>query len=286
MPGQPSSDVPRGVRDLLEEWGLRREGDQVWGRFSVVVPVTTADGEPAVLKVADPGIETEHEALALQRWGGRGAVRLLRADPHRRAVLLERLERRDLTEQWDVQACEVVGDLYGLLHVPAPPQLLPLTAYVGGNLEPLAALPRDAGLPRRMVEQCVALLRDLTTDPASTGTLVHGDLHYENVLQRAAELDGADGGWVAIDPHAMSGDPHWEPAPLLWNRFDEVAEDVRRALRARFHAVVDAAGLDEDRARAWATVRLVLNAFRAVRDGEPDPAYVTRMLTVAKAIAD
>jgi streptomycin 6-kinase len=276
--------LPPVLRGLLEEWDLERETDEVWGRFSVAVPVRTGDGERAVLKVADPGIETEHEALALQKWGGRGAVRLLRADPHRRAVLLERLERRDLTEEWDVHACEVVGDLYGLLHVRAPPQVVLLTSYVGRNLEPLAALPRDAGLPRRMVEQCVALLRDLTTDPASTGTLVHGDLHYENVLVRPASDSGGD--WVAIDPHAMSGDPHWEPAPLLWNRFDEVAGDVRRALRARFHAVVDAAGLDEDRARAWATVRLVLNAFWAVRDGMPDPAYVTRMLTVVKAIAD
>lgn len=281
--------LPSVLRGLLEEWGLERETDEVWGRSCVAVPVRTAEGEPAVLKVAGPGPETEHEALALQHWGGRGAVRLLRADPRRRAVLLERLERRDLTDEWDVHACEVVGDLYGLLHVPAPPQLLPLTTYVGAFLEPLKALPRDAGLPRRMVEQCVALLRDLTTDPASTGVLVHGDLHYENVLARIdgdGDGDGGDGTWVAIAPHAMSGDPHWEPAPLLWHRFDEVAGDVRRALRARFHAVVDAAGLDEDRARAWATVRLVLNAYRAVRDGEPDPAYVTRMLTVAKAISD
>ncbi len=284
-----SDSLPPVLRDLLGEWDLERETDAVWGRFSVAVPVRTAEGERAVLKIADPGVETEHEALALQHWGGRGAVRLLRADPRRRAVLLERLERRDLTEEWDVHACEVVGDLYGLLHVPAPPRLLPLTTYVGAFLEPLRALPRDAGLPRRMVEQCVALLRDLTGDPASTGVLVHGDLHYENVLLRPAaedETEGADGAWVAIDPHAMSGDPHWEPAPLLWNRFDEVAGDVRRALRARFHAVVDAAGLDEDRARAWATVRLVLNAFWAVRDGAPDPAYVTRMLTVVKAISD
>ena len=49
-------------------------------------------------------------------------------------------------------------------------------------------------------------------------------------------------------------------------------------------ARVDAAGLDEDRVRAWAVVRLVLNAFRAVRAGDPGPAYVTRMLTVVKAV--
>lgn len=266
------------LRDLLEEWDLELESDEVWGRFSEVVPVRTADGGRAVLKVADPGIETEHEALALQRWGGRGAVRLLRADPRRRAVLLERLERRDLTGEWDVHACEAVADLYRLLHVPAPPQLLPLTDYVGRYVEPLAALPRDAPLPRRMVEQCLSHLRDLVADPASTGTMVHGDLHYENVLADST------GEWVAIDPHAMSGDPHWEPAPLLWNRLEEAQGDLRRTVRVRFETVVDAVGLDEDRARAWAVVRLVLNAFWAVRDGDPDPAYVTRMLTVLKAV--
>lgn len=278
MSDPSSTPLPRAMRDLLEEWDLTLESDEVWGRFSTVVPVRDDDGRQAVLKVADPGLETEHEALALQRWGGRGAVRLLRADPHRRAVLLERLERRDLTQEWDVQACETVADLYGLLHVPAPPQLVPLTEYVGRYADPMRALPRDAPLPRRMVEQCLAHLRDLTTDPASTGTLVHGDLHYENVLSDRT------GEWVAIDPHAMSGDPHWEPAPLLWNRLDEAVGDLRRTIRVRFETVVDAAGLDEDRARAWAVVRLVLNAFWAIRDGDPDPAYVTRMLTVLKAV--
>lgn len=282
--------LPRTLDDLLEEWSLEPGEETWWGHASVVLPVTDRDGEPAVLKVAFPDVETEHEALALQRWGGNGAVRLRRADPHRRAVLLERLERRDLSEEWDVHACEVAAGLYGRLHVPAPPQLLLLTDYVGRYVEPLRALPRDAPLPHRVVEHCLSLLADLVADPASTGTLVHGDLHYANVL---ADPSGS-GEWRAIDPHAMSGDPHWEPAPLLWNRFEETVGDVRRALRTRFEAVVDAAGLDEDRARAWAVVRLVLNAFWAVRDAQragraptrEDRAYVTRMLTVLKAVQD
>ena len=62
-----------------------------------------------MLKVGFPDDESEHEDLALQHWHGRGAVRLLRADPHRRALLLERLHPEDLTERWDLEACEVVG---------------------------------------------------------------------------------------------------------------------------------------------------------------------------------
>ena len=55
---------------------------------------------------------TEH--LALRAWGGNGAVQLLRADPRRFALLLERLEPRDLTTIDALDAC-VLLDLL-LLH--------------------------------------------------------------------------------------------------------------------------------------------------------------------------
>ena len=56
-----------------------------------------------MLKIGFPDDESEHEALALQRWGGDGAVRLLRADPHRQAMLLERLSAVDLTSVDDAR---------------------------------------------------------------------------------------------------------------------------------------------------------------------------------------
>ena len=118
--------------DMLDEWELTREGDELWHGFcSLVAPVRTADGEPAVLKVSfDGDTESEHEALALQHWHGDGVVRLLRADPRRRALLLERLHRRDLTEVWDLEACEIVAGLYPRIHRPALPQLRTVTSYV------------------------------------------------------------------------------------------------------------------------------------------------------------
>ena len=106
------------------------DGLAMHGSCALVVPVRTEPGEAAVLKVAFPDEESEHEHLALQHWGGRGAVRLLRADPRRAAMLLERLRPERLTEVWDLEACEVVAGLYARLHVPAPPQLRPLTTYV------------------------------------------------------------------------------------------------------------------------------------------------------------
>ncbi|MFI5426222.1 aminoglycoside phosphotransferase family protein [Aeromicrobium sp. UC242_57] len=78
-------------------------------------------------------------------------------------------------------------------------------------------------MPRRIVEQAIRLGRSFVDDPDSVGRLIHADLHYENVL--AAERAP----WLAIDPKPVSGDPHYEVAPLLWNRWDEAVAtgDVR-----------------------------------------------------------
>ncbi len=287
--------LPARTEGLLEEWELVREGDQAWnGHCSLVLPVRTRDGEPAALKVSfDGDEESRHEALALQHWGGRGAVRLLRADPARRALLLERLATVDLGSAPALQACEVVAGLYPLLHRPAMPQLSPVAAFVKRWVAALAEVGRDAPLPRRMVDQAVALGRDLVVDsarPEAPVRVLHGDLHYGNVLA------GARAPWLAIDPKAMAGDPHYEPAPMLWNRWGEVLDtgDVRTATRARFHTLVDVAGLDEDRARDWVVVRMLLNAHWTVQDAEragrrldrEERDWLTMCLSVAKAVQD
>ncbi len=276
--------LPRLVRELCDEWDLVADAQVRHGFTAVVLRVTSPVG-PAVLKVAFPDDESEHEHLALQHWHGRGAVRLLRADPGRRAMLLERLDDVDLTEAWDVEACEVVGSLYGTLHVPAPPQLRTLTSYVARWTERLAALPRSAPLPRRLVEQAASLGRGFVSDPGSDGLIIHGDLHYENVLA-SSRPDGPR--WLAIDPKPVSGDPHYEVAPLLWNRWDELSGDVRGGVRRRFHAAIDAAGLDEDRARDWVVVRAINNALWELEAdaSSPDTAYLTRCVTLAKAVQE
>ena len=272
--------LPRLARELLDEWSLTLDGETLHGRTALVQPVRTAGGRPAMLKIGWPHWEAEHEALALQHWHGRGAVPLLKADPHRWALLLERIGPEDLTEQWDVHACEIVGGLYRQLHVPAPPQLRRLSDQARRWAEELGGLPREAPLPRRMVEHAGSLAKDFAADEACDGTLVHTDLHFENVLAGVGEEE-----WLAVDPKPLSGDPHYEPAPMLWNRFDEYAGRERDAIRDRFFALVDAAGLDEDRARDWVIVRvLVALKDELLHNAAPDRAWTSMMLTVAKAV--
>ncbi len=273
--------LPRMTADLLDEWELVADGDLMHGYCSLVVPVRTREGEAAVLKLhEDVDDESEFEHLALQHWHGNGAVLLLRADPRRRAMLLERLHQTDLTTVGDIEACEVVAELYSRIHVPALPQLRTITSYVERWTADLQRLPSDAPIPRRLREQCASLANDLVSDPASVGTIIHTDLHYENVL--AADREP----WLVIDPKPMSGDPHYEVAPMLWNRWDELGGNLRAGIRRRFHTVVDAAGMDEERARDWVVVRMIHNASWSVIDGDPDDEWLTTCFTIAKAVQD
>jgi streptomycin 6-kinase len=288
--------LPMLFVEMLDEWALTRDGDDLWHGFcSLVAPVTSADGTRAVLKLTfDGDLESRHEGLVLQRWHGDGAVRLLRADPHRRALLLERLDRHDLTEQPELEACRIVAGLYARLHQPALPQLTTLTSHVSGWLDDLADQPRDIPIPPRYRDQALSLGRDLATDPASVGRIIHGDLHYGNVLAAPEDLRPDRGAWLAIDPKPMSGDPHYEIAPMLWNRYDELAGDVRGGIRRRFHTLVELAGLDEDRARAWVIVRMVLNAAWSVQDAQragrdlsaQERAWLTRCISITKSVQE
>jgi streptomycin 6-kinase len=274
--------LPRLFRDLTEEWGLVVDGEASHGHCSLVVPVRRA-GAPAVLKLTFADTEGEHEALGLQRLGGDGAVRLLRADPRRGALLLERLHATDLDSVPVLDACEIVAGLYERIHVPALPQLLPVTTYLDRWTPQLRALARDAPIPRRLVEQTLSLVGDLFSERES-GVMLHGDLHYQNVLAGDREP------WLVIDPKPMSGDRHYEPAPMLWNRWDEAVGtgNVRFALRRRFHTLVDVAGLDEGLARDWVVVRMVYNMVWELEDQpeHPDREWLTRCVAICKAVQD
>jgi streptomycin 6-kinase len=262
-------DLANAAQSQLDLWELRPDGQARHGSGSMVLPVLTSDGARAALKLSSLDAASEHEHLVLRRWGGNGAVRLLRADPRRRALLLERLRPESLTTLPDVDACEIAAALYPRIHVPAMPQLPALSSYVERWVSEFEALPRSAPLPHRLVEQAIVLGRELAGEP--TDAVVHGYLDYESVL--AADREP----WLVIAPKPLNGDPHFELAPLLWSRWDDLVGNIRDGVRRRFYTLVDAAGLGEERARAWVVVRVVRETIR-------DPEQVTRYVAVAKAV--
>ena len=269
--------LPQLVDESLAEWDLNLDGDPMHGVCALVLPVQRVDGSKAVLKVTWPHVDAEHEHLALQRWAGHGAVRLLAANPGRWTMLLERLnDRRDLTGVPIDEACRVIGELLRQLDHVALPQLSRLSGECGRLVKRLGSPP--AAVPRRFVEQARTLISDLVTDAAIDSRMVHADLHFGNVL--AADRQP----WLAIDPKPLASDPAFAVTPALWNRWDEAVAggDLRGHLRRRLSIICEAAGLDEERARAWSVMREMQNALSAVDDGAAEE--LTKAIAIIKAM--
>jgi streptomycin 6-kinase len=276
--------LPGLVDSVLRDWQLKPDGYRGIGECALVLGVRTPDGLPAAVKFGWPHPESEHEHVALRLWNGDGAVRLIRADPARGVLLVERAGPDDLTTVSVQAACEVVAGLYPRLHRPATGQLTRLSALCAKWSAELAALAVDSSAPHRLIAQASSLAADLAADSGTDGRLLHGDLHYFNVLAAQREP------WLAIDPKPLSGDPCFEVAPLLWNRWSEAVAtgDIRNAVRSRMFHFIDAAGLDPDRVRDWVIVREMVNVLWAVRDsptpGADDREWITRSVTIAKAV--
>jgi streptomycin 6-kinase len=239
----------------MNAWNVRPDGASLFGYVGVVVPVVGADGARYALKVSYPDDESLGEAPALRAWAGVGAVRLLALDETGFAMLLEWLDPdRSL---FDVPADEGVATIGGLLRrlhrTTAPPSVARLSEVSERWSHELPAQWRQLGIThdRRLLDAALATVREL--GPSAGDRMLHGDLHYGNVLAGTREP------WLVIDPKGLAGDPAFDVVPCVWNRFDELVAggDAHRAVRRRIDALCEASGIDRDPAYRWTVARAV-----------------------------
>ncbi len=209
--------------------------------------VATTNHE-AVLKVTPAeDDESDEEGDALELWGGDGAVRLLRRDRRRRALLIERARPGDdLATLTDERATAVAVEVGVRLWRPACEPF----RWIGDHV------PR--WLDEADVHELVPLARELYGSfTPGRGTLVHGDFHHHNILD-------AGGRHLAIDPKPMLGEPEYDVPSFLWNPLSyRLRLDVTEQRLAAFAA----AGLDEERMRAWSVIR---GAYLGADDDEAE----------------
>jgi streptomycin 6-kinase len=220
------------AREVAAEWQVELGEPFALARYSYVA----AAGDDAVLKVTPPeDDEADEEADALELWAGDGAVRLLRRDRMRRALLVERARPGD--------------DIAGL----PDDEATAAAVEVGRRLwRPAAAPFRWIGdwVPRWLDNAeghpLVPLARELYGSlDVGRDVLVHGDLHHHNILHSAR-------GPLAIDAKAMLGEPEYDIPSFLWN---PIPYRMDPGVTARRLAAFAGVGLDQERMRKWTVIR-------------------------------
>jgi streptomycin 6-kinase len=263
--------LPLLVEECAERWSLRVGEPFPYAYASLALPATLPDGVAAVLKLCYPDRESEHEADALARWGGEGAVRLLAHDRPRRALLLERaVPGTPLSDLEPDAALDVLAGLLPRLWTPAGPPFRPLAEEAAWWSESLPAQWERAGRPfeRPLLDAGLAALRELAPTQGEQ-VLLHQDLHAWNVLRAEREP------WLAIDPKPLAGEREFGLAPIV--RGAELGGSARDVLH-RLDRLSSELGLDRERARGWA-----LGQTLAWAGGEAAARHIETARVLARA---
>jgi len=255
--------LPRVVDELLDRWNCVQDGGVRHGGVGIVVPVLQ-QSRPATIKVSFPHPGNTGEWGALAAFGGRGAVRLYDVDEDKFAMLLERVHPHDLSTVQDVdEALRLAGAVARRLAVPAPPDVTPLSDVAGRCASELARehgqTDKGGRLPEPVVTAAIATFGRLADNV--TDTMIHGDLHFTNVLQADREP------WLAIDPKGMAGTACFDAATVVRDQLLDIVLQPRLAdtLAHRVALFSEAAAVDFDLAMRCTQARFVSSYYWELR---------------------
>ncbi|SNT62441.1 streptomycin 6-kinase [Asanoa hainanensis] len=261
------ASLPALISEVRDEFGLSLSPPVHGGSCSWVAPAALPDGAPVIVKIGWPHREMLGEPAALRRWAGHGAVRLLAEDPVRHALLLERcvpgepLGSAGLDAASALRAgCGVLRQLWNVPPAGTFEELGTVTAEWADLVEERMAVVRP-GYDPGLVAEGARLLRELPASADRT-VLLHGDFNPGNILS------GRSGTWLAIDPKPMTGDPAYDPWPLLEQIDDPFStSDPARELRSRIALLAAELSISGDRIAQWSAARRVETALWAAHHG-------------------
>jgi streptomycin 6-kinase len=292
------NDLQQLLDLCAERWSLEI-GDPFELSYNYVAAAARADGSPVVLKAGVPNKELTSEVAALRAYDGRGAVRLLDADPELGVMLLERIAPGEtlVSVTDDDDATRIAASVMQALKTPPPADApFPTVAEWSRGME---GLRRHFGggtgpFPTRLVEEAEAMWRDLLASQGPA-VLLHGDLHHFNILRSSGFQPEPDSGkmpelqvdsgrepklpsrphhWIAIDPKGVIGEAEYEIGALLRNPdLNKLGEPGAVKLqKRRIEILAEQLGYDRVRLRSWAIAQAVLSACWTVEDhGDIEP---------------
>ena len=271
--------LPDLIVELEGDWDLVVGGTLDGATEAFVAEATLGDGTSAVLKLILPrdGDAAAKEIQALRLADGEGCVRLLRADEHRSALLLERLGRSlhelglPLRRRHEI-LCAAASRGWR----PAPGSGLTSGAEKGRWLVAFIEEKREAldcpCAERTVLHALECAARRIDAHDDERAVLVHGDVHEWNALERGD-------GFALVDPDGLLAEPEYDLGILMReDPLDSLENDPRE--RARWLA--RRSGLDATAIWEWGVVERVSTGLLCT---EIDLQPVGRqMLLVADAV--
>ena len=194
---------------------------------------------------------------AMVLYGGRGMVRVLELTRDERIVLMERVVPGETAwrEPIDRALAAVATVMQKLRMAPSLGHSFPdVRTYHRAWARNVRLYGGPGPIDADLFEIGEKLFLELC-DSSTAPVVLHGDLHYGNVLRSERES------WLAIDPKGVIGEPCYEVGDVFRNRVDELygASDPVRAMRRRVEALADLTGFDRERVRLWALAQAVLS---------------------------
>ena len=248
------------VGTMLTRWNLTPGQAFVGGEAASVLRVTTAAGDPAVLKVGFPHVEAIWEAVGLEGWGPALAPRVLRQDAWTWSLLLEDVQPGIPLLRYEVPAQDALRSAARLYEVTSTRQIPDGIPRLDESMRPFL----DKAVSR--LRQHLPMLGDngavleagLETfahllDIAPKDSFLHGDFNPGNIISSSK-------GWRVIDPKPMRGDAAFDLWPLVsqlgspWSH-----QHPEKVLADQLRYVAGIADVDLDRAAGWGFARAALN---------------------------
>lgn len=277
------------LTSLEQDWEITIGPALPGGTAAFVADATTASGDTVVLKVSTPATDSgRHEAAVLAHAAGKGYVQLLRHDPARRAMLLERLgDRLDTLDLPYQQQVDIMCATLLRAWRPVPADLPCATGADKANslAQAILRLWSSAGQPCAQIVIDTALMycRDRAAAyRPNNAVLAHGDPHPGNIL---LVPDSAPAQFSFIDPDGLAIEPAYDLGVLLRAWHEGVAGRAAHNI-ARSHAryLTTRTQVPAEAIWQWGYIERVSTGLHLLEIGETEQGRA--FLAVAETIAN
>ena len=270
-------NLPDLVTLLSRQWNFRFVKSMPNLTYHFVGLVET-EGRLAILKIAHP----KGAGSAEPRWLSAfqvGVPTVYAVDESHCAFLMEYLQpgvplkllaQSGEDDQATRVICRVIRGLHSSQNIATGFKHL---SELSGDLDSLRGR-----FDSQLLSKAKSLFQELTAD-RTRDSLLHGDLHHENILSSGSN-------WKAIDPHGYIGDPAFEVGPMIYNALDVLPQgsSLSDVIAKRLQILTEELPFDPWRIHAWAFCMTVLSIAWSVQDHGVVPTLQAEVASILARI--